>query len=164
MPESKDPSFRGHTPHQHSLGNRLIVGVSAGAEKTTDEWAEELHTTPGRIRDVLKHLRKKNYLYYPIGTVVGFKPQQGIIVDIRNAKEDVAETMERHNLTYLAPQLESIVRIIEQTVHKFPQLRPLAQSLMNESLAKLKQGELNSHDARLLEREKAIPPYTSKDE
>lgn len=118
----------------------LVEGISSGIELNTTEWAVSLGTSKRGIQDALSGLRKKNHLFYPIGTIGGFKPKEGIIVDIRNSREDVAETMERHNQNYLAPQLVSIVRIIEQTVHKFPQLKPLAMKLMSDSMNKLKEG------------------------
>lgn len=137
--QNSDPSFIGAVRgfHKNGLAKRLLDGVTAGAEKTVDEWAEELHVSEETIRKVLSYLRKKKYLLYPIGTVAGFKPQQGLIVNILEKKADILETMERHDAHYLAPQLESIVRIIEQAVTKFPQLRGSTTALLQKSLDKL---------------------------
>lgn len=149
MPETRnDPSFRGYRPHKNGLAGKLLAGITAGAEKTVDEWAEELHTTPRRIRSVLTGLRKKNHLLYPIGSIAGFKPQQGLVVDILQKKADILETMERHDLVYLAPQVESIIRILEQAVTRYPALRPMAVQLLNKSIGKLQLHGTPQHSSR----------------
>ncbi len=134
-----DASFRGAVRglNKNGLAKRLLDGVTAGAEKTVDEWAEEFGVSQKTIRAVLSYLRKKKYLLYPIGTIAGFKPKQGLIVNILEKKADILETMERHDAHYLAPQLESIVRIIEQAVTKYPQLRGSTTALLQKSLDKL---------------------------
>lgn len=105
----------------NSLQGKIVTGIEAGAELSIAEWAEELHTQIPAIRDSLRILRKKGYLFYPLKSLAK-KGEQGKVVSILRKNSYILELTERHNKTYLDPQLESAFRIMEMAIPKFPQM------------------------------------------
>ncbi len=133
---NSDPSFRGYRKGG-IYAEKLKEGIQAGAEKTRAEWAEELHTTSMKISQSLTKLRKNGFLFYPVGSKTGVKGEGGKIKDILKDQENIRQTVNRHDLVYLAPQLESISRIIEKSVEKYPKLAPIFQGFLLDKATRL---------------------------
>jgi len=122
----------------NSLAKRLSDAIEAGADMTVDEFADQFHVLPFKIRRTLSYLRKNGYLYYPVDTKTGKESVQGKVTKIMKSKDFIMQTMVRHDKHYLRPQLVSAFRIIEQAVVAFPALRPHLQEYVTNLLVMVK--------------------------
>lgn len=134
------------------MPKRLLAAIEAGAEKTTQEWADEFHVTVPRIRHVCVLLRKYGFLIYPIGTKKGFGYKQGILKLLKSKMEFYSETMGRHYKDFLNPALVSATRQIEEGLMNYPQLAPVYKDFARELLvqATLIEGEFKNGNHKRL--------------
>lgn len=129
MVNNSNPSFRGYKKIS-AITQKLKDGIEAGAEKTRKEWAEELNVPVTKISKSLTCLHKHGYLYYPTG--VG-QPVRDILKD----QEHIRTVVNRQDITFLAPHIEAISRIVEQAASKFPHLVPIFQKFLLDKATSL---------------------------
>ena len=121
-PIKSDPSFRGYTKI-NGVTQKLKDGIASGAEKTRNQWAEELQVPVSKISASLTWLHKHGYLYYPTGV-------NQPVRDIMKDQEQIRSVVNRQDITFLAPHIEAISRIVEQAASKFPHLVPIFQKFL----------------------------------
>lgn len=135
--QNSDPSFRGFVKKGNSLSDKLLEGVTAGGKKTRSEWAEHFHSTTSKISGAMNKLRKQGHMLFPIGGKNTWPQQEGIITNVSLKVADIRETAERHDKTYLAPQLESAFRLFESAVTHHPEMYDYMEKRLTGTLTKL---------------------------
>jgi hypothetical protein len=125
--------------HEGSISHQLVLAIEAGAEKTVSEWAKHLDVSHGSIRNNLRNLRRKGYLYYSSGASHGGfgDSVEGKVINVIKNKRSILNTIERHDKHSLAPALESAFRIFEEAVKKYPEMYDIMETRLSSILVKM---------------------------
>lgn len=110
--------------HRNALPALLLGRLQAGEEKTYKEWGIEFKTTVEKIGTAIRRLRKRGYMYYPIGTICDpFNGNQGgIVKNVMDSKRYIQEVTGRNDSQEITPRILSAFRLMEEVVIEFPEL------------------------------------------
>src|SRR3954468_4033904 len=102
--------------HDGRLPSQIKTLIESGAEFTIAELADQFKVDRKRISSVLTGLRKKGFLYYPVGGVYQYPTgngRPGVVLDVTQNQINLVDTMERQRKVYIDPQLTSFARFVD---------------------------------------------------
>ncbi len=110
--------------HKNALPAQLLARLQTGEEKTYREWSKEFKVTPPKISSAIRKLRKRGYMYYPIGGSrdprVG--AEAGIVRNVLDSKRYIDEVVGRNDRAEITPRIQSAFRLMEEVILEFPEM------------------------------------------
>lgn len=124
---------------ENSVAAKMVERIENGEEKSVSEWSKALRVPPSHIRSSLTALRRRGYLYFPVGTVSGFngESKEGKIMNITDSLKHTKSTIDRYHKNHLKPSLFGMFAILIESIQTFPQLADTIQELTENTLYKV---------------------------
>lgn len=115
------------------IPSKIVKRIGAGEEHTTSEWAKIFNMDRNQMSGIFVDLRKKGYMYYPIGTERRFNGEgkEGIIKDILKSKKYYREVSKNYLKDKIKGHIHGMFLILENTLLEFPEIFAEAESAWN---------------------------------
>lgn len=127
--------------HTGGIPEQLLKLIESGAKLSVEDLADRFDVSYGEITSILCHLRKKGFMFHPVGGSTTrkngkFIRTSGLVCDISKNEADLLEVQERYDKGIDA-QLTTSFRVLETAWTQFPALRDKIETSLNMMTVKM---------------------------